>query len=102
MLSNAYFLAKFRFDTAKNKNRLRSQNLQKLKICKLLQHLPILLIHLAFNLRFREVWPEPTGEAVPPRARRGRRLPRERRRAGDEGLEGGWTQRAVRLEARVA
>ena len=38
MLSNAYFLAKFRFDTAENEP---GKNLQK--ICKNLQNLPILL-----------------------------------------------------------
>ena len=38
MLSNAYFLAKIRFDTAENEP---AKNLQK--FCKILQNLPILL-----------------------------------------------------------
>ena len=41
MLSNAYFIAKFGFDTAENEP---AKNLQKLKI---LQILPILLIKFA-------------------------------------------------------
>ena len=41
MLSNAYFLAKFRFDTAENEPVKNLQNF--CKFCKILQNLPILL-----------------------------------------------------------
>ena len=40
MLSNAYFLAKFRFDTAENEP---AKNLQKFVKFQILQNLPILL-----------------------------------------------------------
>ena len=45
MLSNAYFLAKFRFDTAENEP---AKNSQKLKICKI-SNLPILPIMITLT-----------------------------------------------------
>ena len=39
MLSNAYFLAKFRFDTVENEPAKNLQNFMKFKFCKILENL---------------------------------------------------------------
>ena len=60
MLSNAYFVAKFRFDTAENEP---AKNLQKFtNVVKILQNLPILLM---VPLRPAGLGPQaPAGEGV--------------------------------------
>ena len=45
MLSNAYFLAKFRFDTAENEPAKKLQNLQNLLIFANIAHIDLLVPH---------------------------------------------------------
>ena len=77
MLSNAYFLAKFHFDTAENEPAENLQNfakiLQKLKICKILRSAP----GEAANCAQRTLAPERHG-ARPRAARAARGAPRAR------------------------
>ena len=83
MLSNAYFLAKFRFDTAKNEP---AKNLQKFKICKIICQ----ICQICLGTTGRE---PAAAEAGPPRGllpgrpgRPGRRL--RARRRGARGQAG--------------
>ena len=90
MLSNAYFLAKFRFDTAENEPAKNLQNLRKFKICQIFANL--LLTSAVPRLRARgrrrrgarggaRAVPEPRGAGPAGeqgRAARGGRGPRGR------------------------
>ena len=75
MLSNAYFLARFRFDTAENEPAKKLQNL--IKSCKISYNLPILLtrpagrVEAALRGRARRAPPVPVVVVVALRAELG-------------------------------
>ena len=61
MLSSAYFLAKFRFDTAENEPAKNLQNFAK--FCRILLIFPILLTKLLSATALRDLHPAvPSGE----------------------------------------